>query len=257
MALYRYLTFEVGVATLKKGSLKLTPPSEFNDPFDMKPAWDVALTEEELRQAYIETGCSQMMSFFDFQKSARPSSRETQDAAMRSFTKHMNEKYGAVCFSRIHDSIPMWAYYAGNHSGLVIEFNEQDESFDQLFRGTMTDVHYEQDRPVFKKLGGENLDCLYVKADAWSHEKEFRILHPLDGEGVSELTLHGKRAYFVSFPKCAVKSVILGCRISQPHQSLLCHYLAAWGYSHAQINKFVPDPMKYGMASQRCGCVSP
>lgn len=34
MALYRYLTFDGGFSTLKNKSFRLTPPREFNDPFE-------------------------------------------------------------------------------------------------------------------------------------------------------------------------------------------------------------------------------
>jgi DUF2971 family protein len=257
MALYRYLTFEAGVATLKNATLKLTPPIDFNDPFDMKPAWNVTLTDAEMRRAYTETGLEKKISFAEFVEYAQPSSPVTQLAGMKSFEHHLNKLWGAICFSRISDSIPMWAYYCGNHTGLVIEFDEAEENFEIQFLGRIKEVEYTVQRPAFTSLTGNDIHMFYVKADGWKHEAECRILYRLENLDVVKTFINQRPAWLVPFSKASVKSVILGCRVSEAHQSIICHSLQSWGYSSVKVTKMIPDAHEYHLKAHDCGCSHP
>jgi hypothetical protein len=249
MALYRYLTFDGALETLKSGALKLTPPSEFNDPFDMNPAWNATLTKDELHKGWKATGYDRRMDFEEFLKLVQPNSREMQNAASRSFNQHTNKMWGAVCFSYISDSSPMWAYYGENHMGVVLAYDEHDPQFRIQFEKYLAEVEYTENRPVVKSLGGGDTEVYYTKARGWAHEKEVRIIHPLQGKSVSIAKIANKQAWLLSFPKSAMKEIILGCRVSAANETLLSDSLGGWGYTSAKVIKLAPDDMTFSFRS--------
>jgi hypothetical protein len=254
MPLYRYFTVEGAIATLKTGSLKLTPPREFNDPFDMNPGWRVNLSEDDIRKGYHALGFDDKMTFEEFCECVEPESRQLQTAAMKSFAFHLNQKLGAVCFSKLYDSVPMWAYYGSCHTGVVLEFDEMSHDFRQQFEGKLDKVHYEKLRPQFETLQVDDKAMLYVKGKEWEHEDEYRIIYPLDGLGVTPTKINDCQAWLLSFPKSALTRVIIGCRCKRPYQALICHSLSEWGYPNAEVHRLEPDELEFKLRLSRATC---
>lgn len=105
----------------------------------------------------------------------------------------------ATCLSDTNEqNMPMWAYYANNHQGFCVEYILSDMQKKYIFP-----VSYESDRQcadsivtrVINAFGkykyegiepdGEDsalLQCLLLsfaaKHKSWSHENEYRIIHP-------------------------------------------------------------------------------
>src|SRR6266404_3353971 len=96
-----------------------------------------------------------------------------------------------LCLSEVHDNILMWSHYAQNHSGAVLEF-DSDERKDSPFKmaerviysKTMPRLMNEKEMVQF--LSGQWRmnpyeivhNEIFVKADDWSYEKEWRIWLP-------------------------------------------------------------------------------
>lgn len=70
------------------------------------------------------------------------------------------------CFSKNNDSIPMWAYYGGSHSGICIEYDTSLLS--DNIKQHIHDIEYLSER-------SEN-DVHFKKSEAWKHENELRII---------------------------------------------------------------------------------
>lgn len=108
--------------------------------------------------------------------------------------------YGITCLSANSiDFLPMWAYYTNNHRGFCVEY-------DVIKKDCVHEVLYEEDRIKIASLifrykdavmealrtGRENIESivlakmllqnLFMKAKSWEHEKEYRIVAPLNGE---------------------------------------------------------------------------
>lgn len=107
--------------------------------------------------------------------------------------------YGITCLSANSiDYLPMWAYYTNNHRGFCVEYEviKKDCIHEVLYEPERIKVAslIFQCRDAIKKaiiLGqGEQaefystlfLQNLFIKAKSWEHEKEYRIVYPLDND---------------------------------------------------------------------------
>ena len=123
-----------------------------------------------------------------------------------------------LCMSASWRHPMMWAHYAGNHTGLCLGFDVDDDVF--------VPVRYVNERTPsaeFDPKDGESVQdaglrlidhLLRTKFDAWAYEREYRSYLNLEGrDPVSGL-------HFVSFePAMKLKEVIVGLRSAvQPWQ---------------------------------------
>lgn len=191
---YKYFSKDVlDLVFAKDGycGLKCSFPKDYNDPFELFLGVDLTVPTE-LLATYREV---------------------------------VNEvpQYPTTCFSKSPVSAPMWAHYAHNHSGFVLEFDLDclRESFDEA---SLRDVEYKDDpnpelgyfvarsaatmkprhavwlqQAVFK-------ESYYSKQTAWSYEKECRLVASEDHVE----SIHGNMVLFV--PIGCVTSIIIGSR---------------------------------------------
>lgn len=128
------------------------------------------------------------------------------------------------CFSKVDDSILMWAHYADNNKGICIEFENEDflemfyssEKSSLKIKKLMYKVlwhHYEKS----KFEVNENDESKYMlsilpfltKSDEWEYEKEVRCMLSKNN---SKAILQDDNRYYYSMKR--IKSMILGCRVS-------------------------------------------
>jgi hypothetical protein len=114
------------------------------------------------------------------------------------------DEYGMACLSaNTVDYLPMWAYYTNNYEGFCVEY-------DIVKKDCIHEVMYETNRIKVSSLVFQSRDAiaeavrlgshtpkadffarlflqnLFIKAESWKHEKEYRIVYPLnDGKGVN------------------------------------------------------------------------
>jgi hypothetical protein len=125
-----------------------------------------------------------------------------------------------LCLSELPDNILMWAHYAQNHMGAVIELSYIEEGDYASTWGAARPVRYMADMPrlanvealVRSLLGRDRIatpqqfqDCVYVKADSSAYEKEWRIL------GGWEIV---QDVEYIPFRLKELTAIYLGCRMS-------------------------------------------
>ena len=145
-----------------------------NDPFELRPSSENVL--ESLSNVEVNIGNGYKPSYDD---------------------------YGIISFTETYNNLLMWAHYANEHKGIVIEFdlskldfkryqsypifdnNEDDEMFASensliktLNEGEVQRVLYNHNRPNESKYGNI-LEHFLVKSDEWLYEKEHRVIVPL------------------------------------------------------------------------------
>lgn len=163
--------------------------------------------------------------------------REFDDAvagrAVELAFEHANRTIGIFSLTA-EASEPMWAHYANDHGGVSIEFDPHHE----FFRTGLREVTYSE-QPIsissnsgWVRLGGITLrtqdllegrveqlpeELFWRKRTAWSHEKEWRMVRPLDG--ASEVRDFGDALrppiYLFEIPPLAVRSLTFGLRASE------------------------------------------
>jgi hypothetical protein len=243
--LYKYISDPDALRFLLRGIVKFTPISELNDPSELVPNVVIeelraslarlrqdGFTEEDMadlrRQGNLFRRLAPRFQVIDV-----PLTKEAATATIRSSfydqtaelerrlsetAREMSSKVGLFCLSRRYDSLPMWAHYAGNAAGLVVEFS----GLDRVFRGDDTgilcqlvDVRYEREQlgVTFDPRSHESL--FVAKFHDWSYEQEVRVVLPL--ADCRQVMVSGRAVYVYEIPSTSVARVILGWKLA-PHR---------------------------------------
>ncbi len=149
-----------------------------------------------------------------------------------------NEHAGICCLSRANDSIPMWSYYADNHSGFCVGFDAEGLA---KVGDLAVEVQYGDAYPTLEFLGidlnrlreGVALQHLTTKSSQWAHEHEVRLLslsrsfyRPLHAEAVIRHRGPGRHVYAVHL----LRSVIFGTRMSADSRSRVRSWAESRGH---------------------------
>jgi hypothetical protein len=214
--IYKYVSFE-GLTRILEGSIRLTQPSAFNDPFELLPEV-VMPTGEPERQISIS---------FDVRAKRRhpaegeiehvPDGWRSSDPTSRQIVQQLNSLIGMFCMSRRNDSLLMWAHYANDYTGAVVEFDSTHELFsDQI------EVEYRPLRPRWHistytaATAPIPVAELCTKSTQWGYEHEVRIIRCLaDCQAAGKDDPRGFPIYTQKLPDGCIKSVILEERMPE------------------------------------------
>lgn len=209
------------------GTMKFTRPSEFNDPFDCDPEVDenkyINYMGAERKDLLKKAGKSLGLS---------PAERIQQKGVMlkRLKTAIQNDEFGqkavdndvGICsLSRDPLNLLMWAHYAKNHTGFVIEFcipteieSEIKPKLEDAFNWLVPhEVKYEEIKPKIYSNDGTwvNFEKRFlVKGHDWAYEQEERVIDHVRGHGIHPYER-----------KIILKSVIAGMRMYDDHFVML------------------------------------
>ena len=163
--LYKYLDIEGAIKMLKNRTIRFSNATKQNDPFDCHPnlidhscAADGAITEE----------WGKLMVLTEENRSE-------------------NVWYDTwfCSLSKISNSIPMWSYYAQNHTGVCIGLNIDKvlKNTPQLFglsyiEPLVCEVQYKDILQRPNSRGDLWYYQLTTKAKDWAHEQEVRLIMP-------------------------------------------------------------------------------
>lgn len=213
MSFYKYVSPET-LEKILNGSIRLTQPSGFNDPFELSmEVFDPYSLNEGSRTFSFDVlhprrDISKYLVDEDF------SHDNCNDVFSRRVIQQLNATIGILCLSKNKESHLMWAHYGDSYRGAVIEFDSNHDFFKGAFA-----VNYVNERPklhidYFLESDPIPVSELCSKSDVWSYEKEWRIVRSL-----KDCTLHkAKKGQLpicvMDLPLEAIKSVTLGERSS-------------------------------------------
>lgn len=188
-------------------SLWAGSPLSFNDPFDCFPVIDFAGTQAEKEswaaglQAPAGMSIQTIVGMMD-NALGNPDTR----AQMSGWHENV-EALGVLSLTERPDDMLMWAHYANSHRGYCLELDATIQPLSLAYR-----VHYAAQRPVFRLFDPDRVDIikrtLLHKADFWQHEREWRIVRPVNMGAID-------------FPPHALKSIILGTSIGKEDEESL------------------------------------
>ena len=139
---------------------------------------------------------------------------ESDRGAMELIVQHLNT-LGIFSLSEVPDDLLMWAHYAANHTGFVLEFNREHTWFcahrpegDDC--GTLKKVSYadEPSSPYLAELKAH--EVFYTKGKKWEYEREWRIIRRLAESSMSP----SEGVFLFDVPATAITGVIVGLRTS-------------------------------------------
>lgn len=138
--LYKYTSIKFAINNLNDGSLRITDPKKFNDPFDCVAA--SFLLDKHRFLAHLKKRLEMALSkkhrntelFHKFWNKVYPSDiGRLIDEFVFDVSKSINDLsdnwnterggYRVLSLAESNESILMWSHYAGNHSGVVLGFD--------------------------------------------------------------------------------------------------------------------------------------
>lgn len=220
---FKYFSPAGARSTLTDGTLRWSRPSRFNDLFDMAVPYSTDFDASYVMQRALDLmwervqhpgqrpPINQMgviLQLFgphflrqgreQFDKDMRPGLEETFaqfPERMDVFGKEIVERLKStkvLCLSRVHDDNTMWALYADDHRGLLLEFANAD-GVDSVYRVAMPVNYSDRAPPILDDEGLANFlagnitlapdfadPLMFLKSTHWRYEQELRIV---SGEG--------------------------------------------------------------------------
>ena len=177
---YKYVSKPDALLIINNKTLMFTNPLDFNDPFDIAPVFpEVGLSKFHSRTLQKHGQSPELFGRkrIDYLKSMD----------FTELRKNFLKSWGVTCFSRSPFILPLWAHYADNHKGCVLEFRITEKMSNQIREnnGVLEDivfplnVTYNKKRPkAYDENGivtGQSAqNILLTKDTAWAYEQEMR-----------------------------------------------------------------------------------
>lgn len=253
-----------GLDVLRNLELKVTPPNQFNDPFEFTPRVICSTPRKDVRRLFKdkaelremfreEKGDGFKGDFRDYKKRFKAilpklvpllveripeANAHLQSSQLNTLSRIL----GVLCMSTNPHSIVMWGHYADKHRGIVIGF---DYSWNQFHdKKGLRPVEYVRERPIWdtscvrnSSEAQESSDrSLLSKNEEWSYEGELRQLFMLEGLNRRNLD-NGDAGYFLPFPAKAIHSVHLGVRCPPQREKAIRALLKAPELAHVKLFK--------------------
>lgn len=220
MLLYKYSDWnnEYTKENLKHNRLYFNIATNFNDPFDMYPSYQILKRKifNIQQRKYLQQKRYYKKRDANIQSTVM-SNKSILKTALISMRYNKNlSKYGITCFSEDNANMLMWSHYASNHSGICLGFDIPLDNIplflnnNLYYKMKLLNINYTSTRPILpllqKNLTYENILPIFRdKNSDWQYEKEHRLL------------LLGSEK---SFPSCLtynpqyLKEVILGANMN-------------------------------------------
>ncbi len=208
-------------------------PGSFNDPFDCRAYLVADPNVAEMREAHrqMTTRYSEAEAEELLVQVLDPDRHDEFERQVQCVQDEYHRRFGVFCTSEVDDSIPMWAHYAGNHTGVCIQYDTK--YLRNAVAKRIGQVVYSPHLPA-RSFFGRPLDdrLLLTKADSWSYEREWRWF----GEPGQERRL----------PPRAISGVVLGFRMSDEDRREVRSWLAGRRPT-VRVLTAVPRTKDYGL----------
>ncbi|MGF1761865.1 DUF2971 domain-containing protein [Aliivibrio kagoshimensis] len=168
--LYKYMPLRPDFFTNRW--LRASTRTALNDPFE------IIASDEYL--------IDMVMSLSIFKEKGRS---KTRDEAIEFLGSSESEgaddvfflNHGVISFTETRDNLLMWAHYAEQHQGMVIEFDSKHEFFSSKYvtknnshEGRLSRVLYRKER--LASVNNYLMELYLHKSDEWAYEKEHRLI---------------------------------------------------------------------------------
>jgi hypothetical protein len=250
--LYKYCPPE-RIDILERLRIAFTPPNRFNDLWDCAPRFKgqklstLRRANEEIAVRELLVTHAEKWRHFPreerrrIEKSVRTQVRAIARKASPQVIEQLNlegqnllsQDWGILSLASNPDEELMWAHYAKDHTGFVVEFCTDSSAFSAL--GCPRKVSYVEEQPWFE-LGDPAPGVFYVKSAKWKYECEWRLVRPL-AQCENERAPNGMDIFLAGFAVAAVKTVILGVRISPQLRERVSQICRTHGFQVRQITQ--------------------
>ncbi|HFT3122885.1 hypothetical protein KSGM81_00653 [Klebsiella quasipneumoniae] len=211
MSFYKYVNTNA-LEHIINGSIRFTQPGGFNDPFELaleifNP--DAGNGEKIKINLDLFPVNTDIKKYLINEKISDPC---CNDIFFRQLIKQLNSMIGILCLTKNPKSHLMWAHYADDYSGALIQLDENHDFFAGAF-----EVQYSPTRPIvhinyFKENESIAIPNLCIKSDIWSYENEWRVIRSLENCDLIKAKHKNFDIYTMNIPLEAIQSVTFGER---------------------------------------------
>lgn len=201
--LYKYIPVtQTSLRIITDSTLWFARPSTFNDPFDCSPVFHPEYVQQfwDARKKDIASQHSVTVEQLELEKAVMQQ-RLQADIDSGDFGKKLVDGVGIFCMSRNPCVELMWAHYADEYKGIVVELEISEDVISREF--VPFQVFYSNIRPVVEYGNGKpNVEYYFQRKNRhWEYEQEERFIWQHHGA--------------VTYPRDSMLSrVILGPNIS-------------------------------------------
>ena len=188
---YRSWNKEFHRNILVKNEVFMSPPNDFNDPFDCRiPENHFLIDTPEKIDIYIYDRIEKHREWLvasgkdiEFEKKQLRERLQDIEIYQKEYEEleysEMDKYYGVLSLSARWNSILMWSHYGDFHKGFCIGFNEEKMRDCGLF-GTGGPVTYSKEFPEINPMEQEHtmiklFKQTHNKAKDWEYEEEYRL----------------------------------------------------------------------------------
>jgi hypothetical protein len=278
MILYKYAG-RSGIRILETLRLKITPPNEFNDPFEITPFSkrfrsladlhkDLMSQPEKSRNLYesMKSDGAFKGSYSNFMKGLPQAlthyypeykKRSAKEMAKRDLKTldDISPNLGVLCLSEPPNSVPMWSYYGQHHQGIA--FGLDIERIGGMLPGPHGFVKYRKHRvrvnpyrPTRSVISRqERLKTVFTKSSEWRHEREYRRVFLLSDLIFVPIGKKGRKTYFLDIGSGAIREIVFGCRVKSSLEKRIRKELdrRKRTFSHVRLFRCVKHPSKFAL----------
>lgn len=191
--------------------VRVTQPKFFNDPFE------TAINSSLLSGIWLNELKNYGLGDEDF---------------LINHLRHNSEvdpSIGILSLTKSPNNLLMWAHYANEHKGIVVEVDVNHSFFNSKssgFSGKCFEIQYTNERrettDYLKNESGLPPRALLKKSTEWSYEKEVRFFLT---KGYVEVSATSPDVWLCQLPKDVIKSIIVGVRSNKWH--VIYHFFKA------------------------------
>jgi Protein of unknown function (DUF2971) len=238
--LFKYMSATRLMAMLKQPSIRFTQPSALNDPYECH----LTLDRKALLAHYRESRRSHEPSLGAdrLDKSVAMAEDQLVIDALLHYRERRNG-LGVVSLSENPLQLLMWAHYADEHRGAVVELDMTHPALMPRSDGGATysdirKVEYTQLKVSGLPWPNTIVNVLSTKSTDWSYEREWRLIRTLNL--TRELT---DSIHVVDFDLSAIRTIYLGAHFDARHLSEIVRLTSCADHSKPEILKvdIAPD----------------
>jgi len=218
-------------------TLWFSNPLNFNDPFELKPHIEKIVNDE--KHILLDSFSHHINQANEFHYST---------------VKAILNNIGILSLSENKEHLAMWAHYANNHKGIVIEFDKKHWFFTKMKLPKYATVIHNLRKVNYVLKNGrksinsneyfEDKDTYLTKSCDWEYEKEYRMTvyvetndEYIDGIGIK-------------FPTELIKSVYIGSKAEKETIKYIKNLKLCDEWKHIDIYKMEIDKKNYKLVSK-------
>lgn len=260
--IYKYFG-KHGLKVVQDLDLKVTPPNEFNDLFEVTPrpstealsrqAFDELIDSQagqnwlketlsksaKFRRGYAQF-CGSRQKFYEF---AVPLMPDIKQGICAKLLDEISKHFGLICFCEDPQHLLMWSHYSDGHTGIVIGFDASKLNLGAIDHVSYVPRRIEHNAPWHTTDRDRMKAIITSKSDLWEYEGEYRVMLKLDGLKKRPLE-NGAIGYFRAFPPASIVKVILGFRCSFAQR--IRDALTSRGIT-VSLQRAKPDPTEFAV----------